>query len=113
MENDQKENLAEEFCSDARHESCPRPEVYCDTSRIGETDEQHGSGGIEPARRDFELKWIYAEYGAGRAVSEIAKETGINRTTLSKMLKHQGSSTVTDNLDKLCFYFNCEIELGF
>lgn len=43
-------------------------------------------------------------------VSEIAKETGINRMTLSKMLNHQGSSTVTDNLDKLCFYFNCEIE---
>ncbi|SIQ01930.1 putative transcriptional regulator [Marinobacterium stanieri] len=30
--------------------------------------------------------------------------------TLSKMLNHQGSSTVTDNLDKLCFYFNFEIE---
>ncbi|MET4000132.1 helix-turn-helix transcriptional regulator [Marinobacterium sp. MBR-109] len=43
-------------------------------------------------------------------VSEIAQETGINRMTLSKMLNHQGSSTVTDNLDKLCFYFNCEIE---
>ncbi|MCD8513078.1 MAG: helix-turn-helix transcriptional regulator [Nitrincola sp.] len=43
-------------------------------------------------------------------VSEIAQETGINRMTLSKMMNHQGSSTVTDNLDKLCNYFDCEIE---
>ena len=25
-------------------------------------------------KEDFELEWIFAEYGAGRAVSEIAKE---------------------------------------
>lgn len=43
-------------------------------------------------------------------VSEIAKETGINRMTLSKLMNHQGSSTVTDNLDKLCYYFNCEVQ---
>lgn len=43
-------------------------------------------------------------------VSEVAQETGINRMTLSKMMNHQGSSTVTDNLDKLCNYFDCEIE---
>ena len=43
-------------------------------------------------------------------VSEIAQETAINRMTLSKMMNHQGSSTVTDNLDKLCNYFDCEIE---
>ena len=43
-------------------------------------------------------------------VSEIAKETGINRMTLSKLMNHQGSSTVTDNLDKLCYYFDCEVQ---
>lgn len=43
-------------------------------------------------------------------IGEIAKETGINRMTLSKLINHQGSSTVTDNLDKLCYYFQCEIE---
>ena len=74
--NEQKENLAEEVCSDARRESCLTPEAYCDTSRIGDVDEQYGSVGIEPAGRDFELKWVFGEYGAGQAVSEIAKELG-------------------------------------
>lgn len=43
-------------------------------------------------------------------ISELAKETGINRMTLSKIINHPGHSTVTDNLDKLCHYFDCEIE---
>jgi len=43
-------------------------------------------------------------------IGEIAKETGINRMTLSKIINHPGHSTVTDNLDKLCNYFNCEIQ---
>lgn len=30
--------------------------------------------------------------------------------TLSKIINHPGHSTVTDNLDKLCNYFNCRIE---
>jgi putative transcriptional regulator len=29
--------------------------------------------------------------------------------TLSKMINHKGYSTVTDNLDKLCAYFDCEL----
>jgi len=42
-------------------------------------------------------------------IGEVAKETGINRMTLSKMINHKGYSTVTDNLDKLCTYFGCEL----
>ena len=30
--------------------------------------------------------------------------------TLSKIINHPGHSTVTDNLDKLCYYFDCDIE---
>ena len=30
----------------------------------------------ELQKKDFELEWVFAEYGAGRAVSEIAKELG-------------------------------------
>ena len=30
--------------------------------------------------------------------------------TLSKIINHPGHSTVTDNLDKLCYYFDCQIE---
>jgi len=42
-------------------------------------------------------------------IGEISTDTGINRMTLSKMINHPGSNTGTDNLDKLCNYFNCEI----
>ncbi|ULG70859.1 helix-turn-helix transcriptional regulator [Marinobacterium sediminicola] len=30
--------------------------------------------------------------------------------TLSKIINHRGHSTVTDNLDRLCAYFDCPIE---
>jgi len=43
-------------------------------------------------------------------IQEVAEATGINRMTLSKILNHRGYSTGTDNLDKLCAYFNCPIE---
>ncbi|MBR7890119.1 helix-turn-helix domain-containing protein [Marinomonas sp. A79] len=42
-------------------------------------------------------------------IGEVASQTGINRMTLSKMINHRGYSTVTDNLDKLCRYFECEL----
>jgi len=40
---------------------------------------------------------------------EVAAATGINRMTLSRMLNQKGYSTVTDNLDRLCEYFGCQI----
>jgi putative transcriptional regulator len=43
-------------------------------------------------------------------INELADSTGINRMTLSKIINHRGHSTVTDNLDKLCTYFECNIE---
>jgi putative transcriptional regulator len=43
-------------------------------------------------------------------INELADSTGINRMTLSKIINHRGYSTVTDNLDKLCTYFECNIE---
>lgn len=42
-------------------------------------------------------------------ISEVAKATGINRMTLSKIANHPGYSTVTENLDKLCDYFGCSL----
>lgn len=62
----------------------------------------------------YHLKELIAEkeFAEKRRITigEIAKETGINRMTLSKIINHPGHSTVTDNLDKLCYYFDCEIE---
>jgi len=42
-------------------------------------------------------------------ITEVASATGINRMTLSKIANHPGYSTVTDNLDRLCDYFDCEL----
>jgi len=62
----------------------------------------------------FKIKEIIAqkEFDEGRRVtiSEVAEGAGIHRMTLSKMINRKGYSTGTDNLDKLCVYFNCSIE---
>ena len=61
----------------------------------------------------FKLKQLIAEkeFKDGKTVSitEIAKATGINRMTLSSIANKKGHSTVTDNLDKLCAYFECDV----
>ncbi|MCP3429552.1 helix-turn-helix domain-containing protein [Opacimonas viscosa] len=62
----------------------------------------------------FKLKELIAkkEFAEDRQITlkEIAAETGINRMTLSKIVNHKGYSTVTDNIDKLCNYFDCNVE---
>ncbi|WP_417500904.1 helix-turn-helix domain-containing protein [Marinobacter sp.] len=62
----------------------------------------------------FHLKELIAdkEFAEKRRITigEIANETGINRMTLSKIINHPGHSTVTDNIDKLCTYFDCSVE---
>lgn len=52
------------------------------------------------------------QFKEGRRVTliEVSEATGINRMTLSKMINHKNYSTVTDNLDKLCTFFECKIE---
>jgi DNA-binding Xre family transcriptional regulator len=49
------------------------------------------------------------QFKEGRRITliELAKATGINRMTLSRMINAKGYSTVTDNLDRLCEYFGC------
>ena len=59
----------------------------------------------------FRIQELIAEkqFREGRRVTlvELSKATGINRVTLSKMVNQRGYSTVTDNLDKLCRFFDC------
>ncbi len=40
---------------------------------------------------------------------EIANETGIHRTTLSKIVNQRNYNTTTENIDKLCTFFKCQI----
>lgn len=43
-------------------------------------------------------------------VSDVARATGINRNTLYNMYKEETVRLEIDVLDKLCEFFNCNIE---
>ena len=62
----------------------------------------------------FRIQELLAEkqFTEGKRVtmSQLSIDTGINRVTLSKMVNQRGYSTVTDNLDKLCRYFDCSLD---
>ncbi len=62
----------------------------------------------------FRLSELIAEkaFRERRVVSlaEVAEATGIHRATLSKILNQPGANTVTDNLDRLCQYFECKLD---
>lgn len=49
------------------------------------------------------------QWGRKITLAEIAHATGISRMTLSRMINNKGYSTVTDHLDKLCAFFECEV----
>ncbi len=57
----------------------------------------------------FRLKELIAdkEFREGRRVTleEVSRETGVHRTTLSKIANQKGYVTNTDVLDKLCIFF--------
>ena len=42
-------------------------------------------------------------------ISEIAKQTGISRTTLTSLYYRRSSAITFDILNKLCLYFNCSV----
>lgn len=52
------------------------------------------------------------EFEEGRSISlqEVSERTGINRMTLSKLANHKGHNASSDVIDKLCDYFECEIQ---
>jgi DNA-binding Xre family transcriptional regulator len=52
------------------------------------------------------------EFAEGRRVTigEVAEAAGIHRMTLSKMINQRGYNTGTENLDRLCAFFGCQVE---
>ncbi|WP_242521875.1 helix-turn-helix transcriptional regulator [Motiliproteus sp. SC1-56] len=62
----------------------------------------------------FKLKELTAEkaFREGRRINlqEIAEQTGVHRTTLSKLQSPTGHNTTTENLNALCKYFDCAIQ---
>jgi putative transcriptional regulator len=62
----------------------------------------------------FKLKEVIAKHefvlGKRLTLKEVSAATGINRMTLTKINTISDYSTSTDTLDKLCQFFNCQIE---
>lgn len=61
----------------------------------------------------FRLKEIILdeEFKSGKRITlgSIAQATGIKQPTLSKISSTRGYNTTTDNIDKLCRYFGCNV----
>ncbi|WP_346799451.1 helix-turn-helix transcriptional regulator (plasmid) [Halomonas sp. Bachu 37] len=62
----------------------------------------------------FKIKEMIAkkEFSEDRRITigEVAAAAGIHRMTLSKMINQRGYNTSTENLDRLCGYFDCRVE---
>ena len=48
-------------------------------------------------------------HGRRITLDEVARSTGIHRTTLSRMNRPAGANVTTDNLDRLCHYLGCDL----
>lgn len=61
----------------------------------------------------FRLKELIADkqFKENRRVTldEIANETGVHRTTLSKVANQRGYNASADIIDKLCTFFDVEV----
>ena len=62
----------------------------------------------------FKIKEIIAkkEFTDNKRITigQIAEATNIHRMTLSKMINQRGYNSGTDNLDRLCQFFDCPVE---
>jgi putative transcriptional regulator len=61
----------------------------------------------------YRLRELMADYqfktGTRVTFDEMAKVTGIHRTTLSKIANQRSYNTTTDNIDRLCEFFKCQV----
>lgn len=55
------------------------------------------------------LKAKRKAWGRKITLNEVSLSTGISRTTLFRIMKNEGYSTVTDHINKLCEFFGCEV----
>jgi putative transcriptional regulator len=53
--------------------------------------------------------WEFRE-GRRLTIAELAEGSGVTRPTLSRILNQKGYNTTTDNIGKLCAFFNCRVE---
>ena len=53
--------------------------------------------------------WEY-EKGKHLSITELAQKTGVNRSSLSRISSQKGYNTTTDNINKICTFFNCSVQ---
>jgi len=62
----------------------------------------------------YHLKHLLAdmEFKVGRRVGlkEVSEKTGIHKSTLSRIANQKASNTTIGNLEKICQFFDCEIQ---
>jgi putative transcriptional regulator len=62
----------------------------------------------------YHLKHLLAdmEFKVGRRVGlkEVSEETGIHKSTLSRIANQKASNTTIGNLEKICLFFDCQIQ---
>ena len=62
----------------------------------------------------YHLKHLIAdmEFNQGKRISlkEISEKTGIHLSTLSRIANQKASNTTIGNLEKICLFFNCQIQ---
>ena len=62
----------------------------------------------------YHLKQLVAdlEFKLGRRISlkEISDETGIHLSTLSRIANQKAPNTTIGNLEKICFFLDCQIQ---
>lgn len=49
------------------------------------------------------------QWGRKITINEVAEATGISRMTLNRIMRNEGYSTVTNHIDLLCSYFECDL----
>jgi len=49
------------------------------------------------------------EHGRKLTFDEIAESTNIHRATLSKIANQRNAQTRTENIDRLCKFFKCQV----
>lgn len=61
----------------------------------------------------FKIRELMAEKGFNEkrliTIAEISDETGLNRSTITRIANTPGYNCTTEVIDKFCYYFNCDV----
>lgn len=61
------------------------------------------------AKVKFKLHILMGEHKI-RSISQLSKETGLSRPTLTKIYDNETNRIEFETIEKLCTFFDCEID---